>query len=112
MAFMEKEMDVLSVKDSRKFEVHCNAGDSGELCVGTDSISIQVGQRLRMDGAQGMWHSVGVYAKEDEDGTLVIRVLVFNPDWDEPLQIASIRSRPQDGDCNTSLGCNLDHVTP
>jgi len=67
---------------------------------------------LRMDGAEEIWHSVGVYAKEDEDGTLVIRVLVFNPDWDEPLQIASIRSQPQEGDCNTALGCNLDHVTP
>ncbi len=109
---MEKEVDVLSVKDSRKFEVHCDAGDAGELCVGTDFVSIQVGQRLRMDGAEEIWHSVGVYAKEDEDGTLVIRVLVFNPDWDEPLQIASIRSRPQEGDCNTALGCNLDHVTP
>jgi len=40
-------------------------------------------------------------SKEDEDGTLVIRVVVFNPDWDEPLQIANIKSRPQDGDCNT-----------
>ncbi len=108
---MEKEMNVLSIKDSRKFEVHCSAGDSGGLCVGSESISVKVGQRVRMDGAEEMWHSVGVYAKEDEDGTLVIRVLVFNPDWDEPLQIASIRSRPQDGDCNTALGCNLDHVT-
>ena len=105
-------MDVFSVKDSRKFEVHCSAGDAGELRVRTDSVSIKVGQRLRMDGAEEIWHSVGVYAKEEEDGTLVIRVLVFNPDWDEPLQIASIRSRPQDGDCNTPLGCNLDHVTP
>jgi hypothetical protein len=112
MVVVEKEMDVLGVKDTRKFEVHCNAGDVGELRVGTDSISIQVGQRLRMDGAQRMWHSVGVYAKENEDGTLVIRVLVFNPDWDEPLQIATIKSRPQDGDCNTALGCNLDHVRP
>ena len=109
---MEKEMDVLSVKHSQKIEVHCNGGDAGELCVGTDSISIQVGQRLRMNEAHGIWHSVGVYAKEEEDGTLVIRVLAFTPDWDEPLQIASIRSRPQDGDCNTALGCNLDHVTP
>ena len=108
---MEKEVDVLSVKDSRKFEVHCNAGDAGELCVGTDSVSVQVGQRLKMDGVEEIWHSVGVYAKEDEDGTLVIRVLVFNPDWDGPLQIASVRSRPHDGGCNTALGCNLDHVT-
>ena len=39
-------------------------------------------------------------------------VLVFNPDWDEALQIASIKSRPQDGGCDTALGCNLDHATP
>ncbi len=109
---MEKEMDALSVEDGRKFEVHCSAGDAGELRVGTDSVSVKVGQRLRMDGAEEMWHSVGVYAKEDEDGSLVIRVLVFNPDWEEPLQIASIRSRPRDGACLTALGCNLDHVAP
>ncbi len=109
---MEKEVDVLSAKDSRKFEVHCSAGEAGELCVGTDSVSVQVGQRLRRDGSEEIWHSVGVYGKEDEDGSLVIRVLVFNPDWDEPLQIASIRSRPQDANCSTALGCNLDHVTP
>jgi len=112
MVVVEKEVDVLSVKDRRKFEVRCNAADAGELFVGTDSVSVQVGQRIRRDGVEEIWHSVGVYAKEDEDGTLVIRVLVFNPDWDEPLQIASIRSRPQDGDCDTALGYNLDHVTP
>jgi len=42
---VEKIVDVLSVKDNRKFEVHCNAGDVGELRVGTESISIKVGQR-------------------------------------------------------------------
>ena len=109
---MEKEMDVFSVKDSRKFEVHCRAGDAGELCVGAESVSVKVGQRLRRDGGQEIWHSVGVYAKEEEDGTLVVQVLVFNPDWDEALQIASIKSRPRDGGCDTALGCNLDHVTP
>src|SRR5438876_2711808 len=112
MVIVEKEMDGPSVTDSRKCEVQCSAGDAGELRVHTGSVSIKVGQRLRMDGAEEIWHSVGVYAKEEEDGTLVIRVLVFNPDWDEPLQIASIRSRPQDADCSTALGCNLDHVTP
>jgi len=109
---VEKEIDVLSVKDGRKFEVHCRAGAAGELCVGAESVSVKVGQRLRRDRGEEIWHSVGVYAKEEEDGTLVVQVLVFNPDWDEPLQIASIRSRPQDGDCNTVPGCNLDHVTP
>lgn len=57
-----------------------------------------------------MWDSVAVEGKEDQDGTLVVRVLVFNPDWDEPLQIASIRSRPRDPDFLSALGCNLNHV--
>ncbi len=109
---MENGIDVLSVRDDRKFEVHCHAGEAGELRVGAESVSIKVGQRLRMDGAEQIWHSVGVYAKEDEDGTLVVRVVVFNPDWDEPLQIASIKSRPHDQTSLTGLGCNLDHVTP
>jgi len=109
---MKKNVDVLTAKDGKKFEVHCRAGDAGELCVGAESVSIKVGQRLRRDGGQEIWHSVGVYAKEEEDGTLVVQVLVFNPDWDEGLQIASIKSRPQDADCSAALGCNLDHVTP
>jgi hypothetical protein len=36
--------------------------------------------------------------------------VVFNPDWDEPLQIACMRSRPGDTTGLTPLGCNLDHV--
>jgi hypothetical protein len=40
----------------------------------------------------------------------MVRVLVFNPDWDEALQIASLRSRPADPQSLTPLGCNLDHV--
>ncbi len=109
---MEKAHEVLSVKDGRKFEVHCNAGTAGELRVGTESLSVKIGQRVRMDDAEEMWHSVGVYADQDDNGNLAIRVLVSNPDWDEPLQIACIRSRPGDGDCPTALGCNLDHVPP
>jgi hypothetical protein len=112
MVSVEKEMDVLGVKDSGKFQVHCNAGEAGELCVGTHSVSVQVGQRVRRDGVEEMWHSIGVYAREDQEGNLVIRVLVFHPDWEEPLQIATIKSRPGDRDCQTALGCNLDHITP
>jgi hypothetical protein len=109
---MEKGMDVLDVKHRRKFEVECRASDTGGLCVGADSVSVKVGQRVRMAGVEEIWHSVRVYAKEDEDGTLVIQVLVFHPDWAEPLQIATIKSRPGDGACQTVLGCNLDHVNP
>jgi hypothetical protein len=63
-----------------------------------------------MDGAEHIWHSVGVYAREDGEGNLIVRVLVFNPDWDDPLQIANIRSRPRDGTRLAGLECNLEHV--
>ena len=109
---MKRAMDVLTVKNNRKFEVECRAGIAGELCVGAESVSVKVGQRVRRDGGEEIWHSVGVYTKEEQDGTLVIQVLVFNPDWDEALQIASIRSRPCDARCEAAVGCNLDHVTP
>lgn len=92
---MEKGTHIVTVKDSCKFEVECRAGDAGELCVGSESVCVKVGQRVRMDGGEEIWHSVGVYAKEDENGNLVIRVLVCHPDWDEALQIACIKSRPE-----------------
>lgn len=94
-----------------QFHVHCEADDGNCFGVGTGSLTVTVAQRVRRDGTEEMWDSVGIYAKEDEDGTLIIQVLVFNPDWDEPLRIASIRSRPQDATCLTVLGCCLDHVT-
>ena len=109
---VEKSTDVLSVKDSRKFEVECRAGEAGELCVGSESVCVKVGQRVRKNGNEEIWHSVAVYAQQDDQGSLVIRVLVFHPDWDEALQIACIKSRPSDTDCQTAVGCNLDHVTP
>ena len=109
---MENESGMGSIKDDRKFEVECRAGEAGGLALGSEFVSVKVGQRVRRDGAEEMWHSVGVYAKEEDDGTLVVQVLVFNPDWDEALQIASIKSRPHDGDCQTALGCNLDHLPP
>ena len=37
--------------------------------------------------------------------------MVFNPDWDGPLQIACIQSRAQDATCLSAIGCNLDHIT-
>ncbi len=104
-------MSLPRVRDDRKFEVRCEALPAGMLEGGAESVSLRVGQRVRRDGGEEMWDSLAVYGKQEEDGTLVIRVLVFNPDWDEPLQIACIRSRPRDATSLTALGCNLDHVT-
>lgn len=95
-----------------QFHVACKAAGENQFCVGTESVSVTVGQLIQRNGRAEMWDSVGVYAEEDRDGTLIVRVMVFNPDWDEPLQIACIRSRPGEASMNmTALGCNLDHVT-
>ena len=97
---------------SQRFRVRCEAGDDNRFRVTTESLTVTVGQRVLREGALEMWDSVSIYAKEDQEGNLVVEVLVFNPDWDEPLRIASIRSRPQDATCLTAVGICLDHVTP
>ena len=103
---------VFWARRENQFHVSCKAAKENQFCVGTESVSITVGQLIQRNGRAEMWDSVGVYAEEDRDGTLSLRVMVFNPDWDEPLQIVCIRSRPGEASMNlTALGCNLDHVT-
>ena len=77
-----------------KFEVRCRAGDIAHLQAGTDSVSVTVGQRIHRKGREEIWESIKVSAEELEDGSLAVRVVVFHPDWDEPLRIASIESLP------------------
>ena len=101
----------VKASDDRKFEVRCRAGESATLRASGDSLSIQIGQRIRNEGSEEIWHSVAIYAEEDRDGNLVIRVLISNPNWEEPIQIAKLISRPYDPGCLTALGCNLDHIT-
>lgn len=112
--FIESQGHLPAVSGARGeslFQVSCKAAGENRFCVGTESVSVTVGQLIqRRDGGK-MWDSVGVYAQEDRDGMLVVRVMLFNPDWDEPLQIASIRSRP--GEPSTSgaaLEFDLDHI--
>lgn len=93
------------------FRIRCEAGDDNRFGVHAESLTVTVGQHVLRNGAPEMWDSVSIYAKQDEEDTLTIEVLVFNPDWNEPLRIASIRSRPQGATCLTVLGCCLDHVT-
>ncbi len=99
------------VRDGDGFRVSCAAGKAGQFLADTDSVRVRVGQRVRRRGTVEMWDSVAIESAVQSDGTLVVRVIVFNPDWDERLQIASFRSRPNDQGCLTALGCNRDHVT-
>jgi len=101
---------ISSTPGSPGFRVSCDAGKTGMFQAGTDSLWVRVAQRIRRRGTEEMWDSLAIESTAEQDGTLVLRVVLFNPDWDEPLQIASIRSRPQDLESLTPLGCNLDHV--
>jgi len=106
---MEKE-NATVVVNGNGFRLSCDAGRAGKFRADTDSVLVTVSQRIRHLNTQGMWDSVYVEGKAEQDGTVVVRVLVSNPDWDERLQIACIRSRPDDPECLTALGTNLDHA--
>ena len=96
--------------NEKQFHVSCEAGAENRFSVGTESLSVTVSQRIRRDGREEMWSSVGVFAEKTDEETLVIRVFVFSPGQDEPLQIARIESRPKDDACLTPLVCKLHHV--
>jgi hypothetical protein len=109
---MNNERQKRGAKGYPHFQVVCTPGKDNGSTIRASRLSVTLGQRVRLNGTEQMWDSVGVYAEGQPDGTLVVRVVVFNPDWDGPLQIACIRSRPEDALCLAALGCNLDHVVP
>jgi hypothetical protein len=85
--------NVLKPKDGRAFEVDCTASPVGSFRAGADSLSVTIGQRMPSPGGEEMWDSVTIQCRE-EGSELAIRVLVCHPGWDEPLQVACIRSQP------------------
>ena len=100
------------VAKTKAFQIRCEAGPSNHFGVQADSVSVTVAQQVLRDGALEMWESVSIHTKHSPEGDLVVEVLIFNPDWDEPLRIASLRSRPEDSSYMTPLACGLDHTTP
>ncbi len=106
-------MDLMTPPDRRKFQVSCDAGSQGRFEVGTDTLSVRVGQRMRAGKEEEMWDSVNILCKEQPDGSLTVEVLVSHPDWNEAKTIAAIHSRPQDNDTGTpSLKCDLQLSGP
>jgi len=101
----------LKPKDSRAFEVDCTASPVGSFRAGADSLSVTIGQRMRSPDGEEIWDSVTIQCRE-EGSELAVRVLVCHPGWDEPLQVACIRSQPRiepssDGEI---LQVSLDHL--
>lgn len=100
---------ILEPKDNRAFQIDCSANPVGSLRTGADSLSVKIGQRISRFGAEEIWDSVII--RGDTDGNdLTVRVLVCHPAWDEPQQIACIRSSPHvesSADDGQALNCTL-----
>jgi len=77
---------------------------------GFSGFSVSVSQRVRRKNKQGMWDSVVIQCEDSPDGELLMRVFVSDPQWEAPIQIAALRSRPDDLSSLIAMGCNLDHV--
>jgi len=92
------------------FHVDCDAGEGGSLRTTADSLSISAGQQIRRGQHVETWNSVAIHSNHEVDGSLSLRILIFHPDWEKPLQIACLRSRPQDASGQAaSLECDLEH---
>ncbi len=105
----ETQLSQVNSADCRKFEVCCHAGNAGHLEVVGDSVSIRIGQRVRSEGKEEFWGSLLVECKEQDDGSLAVEVVVFHPDWEEPLRVASIQSNPSDKNAiEPTLRCDFE----
>jgi hypothetical protein len=104
-------MRSFSLSGNPTFEVRCQPYVRPYSLVSACGFSISVGQRILRDGMERTWDSIMVCCAEEGDGTLTVRVLVTNPDWEDLMQVAEIRSRPNDAGSLTALGCNLDHIS-
>lgn len=91
------------------FSARCEVRDTSSSSKNVQNLRLSISQRLRTHNVEQSWDTVIVQCGEESDGTLTVKVIISNPDWDEPLQIANLRSRPSDLNSLTALGCNLDH---
>ena len=96
--------------EDRTFQIHCDAGENGQLHVKTDSLSVRIGQLIQRDGAAEMWDSVIVLCQRNDDGSLSAKLIVCHPESDRHLQIANILSPVQSPD-DTSPALQID-LTP
>ena len=93
-----------------RFHVECDAREGGCLRTTTNSFSIGAWQQIRRGQEMETWNSVSIISQEEADGSLWLRTIIFHPDWEEPVQIACLRSWPQHvPEEVASLQCDLEH---
>jgi hypothetical protein len=99
-----------ATKDRAKFGVSCKAGGVTTLTTTADSLAIEASVRISRSNVMELWPCVGIYSREEEDGSLGVQIVAFHPNWEEPMQIAYFRSPLQDASpSSAALECNLEH---
>jgi hypothetical protein len=81
----------------RPFYLKCDAGAAGSFSASANKISVTVSQPILRDGNAEMWDCVVIHSTMELDGSLRTRVLICNPEWDEPLEVANIEFGPEQG---------------
>src|SRR5262249_49784615 len=89
---MEQETAMNPAAERPRFRIRCNAGHRGKFNSATAPLTVNVGQEILRDGRAQIWDSVVAQWSEGGDGSCAIRVLLCNPDWEEPMEIACLRS--------------------
>lgn len=90
------------------FHVECKAGEAGLLRVGTGSVSFTVSQLVSLQNRAQLWESVRVRCQKEDDGSLTVQVLIWDPKLEGALQIAHLRSRPADNSTHEPLECDFE----
>ena len=92
------------------FRVECNVDGDMSLSVPAAHAVFTVWQRIRRRGEEQLVDSVQVLCREQDNGTITVRVLVWTPKGPEPIQIALLTSRPEDAATgNDLIECDLGH---
>jgi hypothetical protein len=95
-------MDSLTQTNGLKpsFRISCEARDAGSLHVATDHVSFTLAQRVRFEDAEQLWESVQLHCQKEDDGSLTVQILLWDPKLEDALQIAFLRSRPDETSAN------------
>lgn len=96
----------IPVERPRNFQVVCRADDS-TIDVVSESVSFTLSTRTRLEGEEQMWGTVQIFGNIEADGSLLVQVMLWDTKLEKPLQIASIKSRPDEASQRDTLECDL-----
>lgn len=99
--------------DHSKFAVSCKAGDIATLTAGADSLVLEVSIRIARPNETELWPCLGIFSREERDGSLALQIVAFHPDWDEGRQVAYFRSPAKKASASgPALEFDFEHKSP